>query len=451
MPHRMARVGLVSMALVAGAGLQAQSLQLPASDPVSIGRSGVGVAFGRSLEASGLNPALLVTLQEQGSAYVGLGMAHASQQVTQQANTLVKFSSDRNRVLPSLGAAWKPSDRVAFGLRAGTGLLRHGTLPDNAPVRFHGLRQDLRGDFFEAQAGLALTPALSLGLAVTALQVDHSFDNIVRLNVLSDGTQGPVTTLGLAEVALRQEGRKSLVSGLVGLRYAFGPRYTLGLTYRSAAKGDVATDATMLPGVRGVYATDGSSLPYAGIEKDVQRAVAGARVVAGSPTLELPAVLTLGFRHRVNQVFTWEVDIKSVQGSRMQVPGLARLASSPAAQPGDERVETRNATAFSGMGEITLGKRWTARFGLLLESPLVDDQDVDHLYGRGRQASFSAGTTWKGLGGELSFGYVYRQAQDAETLRLDGKWESTGYRRTGTLLRVEGQGHLWSVGYKVAF
>jgi len=442
------------MALVAGAGmgLQAQGLVLPGSDAVTIGRSGVGVAYGRSLEAAGLNPALLVTVQDPLSIYLGMGMEHASQQVTQQANSIVKFSSDRNRLLPSLGLAWKPSEQFSLGFRTGTQFLRHGAMPSNASVRFNGTSQDLKGNFAELAFGYAVTPAFSVGATVTALQVDQTQETVARVNVLSDGTQGPVTTLGLAEVGLRQTGKKTLSSATVGARYALGSRFTIGLTYKTGAKGDMPQDATVIPGVRGVYGSDGTSISYTGIDKEIQAALGRAQAIPGSAQFQLPSVLTAGFRHRVNQIFTWEVDAKLLRTSQMQLPGLPRLAGATGVGlPGTEPVVYRDSTSVSGMGEIALGKRWTTRFGFSVESPVVSDRDVNYMYGLGRQASFSAGATWKGLGGEVSLGYQYRQAQDAETVNLDGKWESTGYRRTGTLVRVEGQGHLWSLGYKVAF
>lgn len=99
--------GGVLLAGLAASSLGAQSLALPASDPVGIARGGAGVAFGRSLEASALNPALLVTVVDRRSAYLAGGMELESGQLTLQSNQRTLFSSDRNRFMPALGAAWK--------------------------------------------------------------------------------------------------------------------------------------------------------------------------------------------------------------------------------------------------------------------------------------------------------------------------------------------------------
>jgi hypothetical protein len=65
--------------LAAGTALPAQGLLgVPASDPAGIARSGAGVAFGRSLEAASLNPALLVTLPGKGGASTTAWTATAS-------------------------------------------------------------------------------------------------------------------------------------------------------------------------------------------------------------------------------------------------------------------------------------------------------------------------------------------------------------------------------------
>ena len=54
--------------------------------------------------------------------------------------------------------------------------------------------------------------------------------------------------------------------------------------------------------------------------------------------------------------------------------------------------------------------------------------------------------------GELNFGYQLRQAQDQDPINLDGTWwYSTGYRRSGTTTRVEGMGHVFSLGFKKIF
>jgi len=49
-------------------------------------------------------------------------------------------------------------------------------------------------------------------------------------------------------------------------------------------------------------------------------------------------------------------------------------------------------------------------------------------------------------------GYQFRQSQDTDVQNLDGYWKSSGYgTNPGSTTRVEGMGHLWSVGYKRTF
>ena len=94
------RIGVGTLGLLAGLGaprLVAQSWALPASDPVSIARSGTGVAYGNSLEAAGLNPALLATLRDGNSAYLALGLEMEAAQTTLQSNQQTYYSSDRSR------------------------------------------------------------------------------------------------------------------------------------------------------------------------------------------------------------------------------------------------------------------------------------------------------------------------------------------------------------------
>ena len=58
--------GSVGMGLAVGLAalpVAAQSMALPAADPVGISRSGAQVAYGYSLEAAAMNPALLASLK----------------------------------------------------------------------------------------------------------------------------------------------------------------------------------------------------------------------------------------------------------------------------------------------------------------------------------------------------------------------------------------------------
>ena len=63
-----------------------------------------GQAFGRSLEAASLNPALLPTLEDRVSAYLAFGMELQEGQTSLQSNQRVLVGADRNRFLPAFGA-----------------------------------------------------------------------------------------------------------------------------------------------------------------------------------------------------------------------------------------------------------------------------------------------------------------------------------------------------------
>jgi hypothetical protein len=51
----------------------------------------------------------------------------------------------------------------------------------------------------------------------------------------------------------------------------------------------------------------------------------------------------------------------------------------------------------------------------------------------------------------LNAGYQFRQNLDIDSVTLEGAWDSAGYRTVGTKTRVEGMGHLWSIGFKRSF
>src|SRR5690348_16593877 len=104
-------------ALGIGGALQAQSPQVPAADAVGVGRAGTGIAFGRSLEAATLNPALLPTLEEKGSVYLAGGFELQEAQITLQSNQRISETTDRNRLLAGFGLAWRTSDNLGFGFK----------------------------------------------------------------------------------------------------------------------------------------------------------------------------------------------------------------------------------------------------------------------------------------------------------------------------------------------
>ena len=87
-------------------------------------------------------------------------------------------------------------------------------------------------------------------------------------------------------------------------------------------------------------------------------------------------------------------------------------------------------------------------FGAILRS----EDHVEPLIGGAKSAGFSGGFGYRMLGGELDFGYQYRQAQDVDTRHLNGSWTNVGYAPVPlSTTRVEGMGHLWSVGFKRMF
>ena len=76
---------------------------------------------------------------------------------------------------------------------------------------------------------------------------------------------------------------------------------------------------------------------------------------------------------------------------------------------------------------------------------------AEPLLGGSRTAEFSLGAGYKVWGGELNFGYQYRQSEDQDTTRLGGIWSSTGYRGVGTRSRMEAMGHLLALGFRTSF
>jgi hypothetical protein len=76
---------------------------------------------------------------------------------------------------------------------------------------------------------------------------------------------------------------------------------------------------------------------------------------------------------------------------------------------------------------------------------------VSAVLGGARSAAFSAGLGYRLWGGELNLGYQFRQAEDRDVVSLDQVWSLSGRRSTGTSTRVEGMGHLWSIGFRKSF
>lgn len=455
--ERTRGIGTVALLGLIAPTLAAQSLSLPASDPVGIGRAGVGVAFGRSLEAAGLNPALLTTLTDPKSVFLALGEEFQSSQITLQSNQQTVYSTDRNRFLPSLGTAWRLGDRTVLGIRVDVPFLRHGQLSGATSARFLGDALDLKTLRAEAQLARSFGSEgqFSIGISGGAMKIDLAQGTSVRALVGSTPTSpvsGTNPTLGLVETRVVQNGTATVGTFGLGFRWAINPRWTLG----GAAQGFVKTTANMTAAygdqAATIVANDGFSTPPLGLDAKAATLLGASAPVAGTGNLSLPGSATLGIRQRVNNFFTWEADLRYVRMTDLELPGMPSLLT-PNGQVGNgARLGLlKDSVEFLMAGEATLGKRWTLRGGFGLDNGFRADADVEPLLGGGQTAHFSVGAGLKVWGGEWNFGYQVRLAKDQESTKLDGTWNSTGYRSTGTLTRVEGMGHLFSIGFKKAF
>jgi long-subunit fatty acid transport protein len=441
------------LGLLAGLGaapLAAQSWELPASDPVSIARSGTGVAFGNSLEAASLNPALLATLRDGLSAYVAYGMEMQAAKATLQNNGNVLYSSDRNRSIPALGAAWRIGPATVLGFKIDEPFMRHAQMPLAYTGRFLGQAFDLKTRRMELQMGWAATPNWAFGASLGATQIQYGWDNQVRSVVSTPGT-GP---LGLMETDLHQRGSKLAPSYSLGFRWAPNSRWTLGGTYVGSMKTALPLTASYGSLPPSYYTLTGNAPAPTGTSGAGVQQMATTVLNPGNGDITLPGKLTLGVRQRVNQVFTWEADVRYVLGAQTTLPGHPSATPAGAAtinSPGQVNV-FRNGFGITLMGELTLSKDWTLRIGAALDPPLRADADVEPVVGGAKSSGLSGGFGYKAFGGELSLGYQYRQSQNIDTPNLDGAWKNTGFATNpASVTRVEGMGHLWSVGFKRAF
>jgi len=452
--HRWLGTGLASLLAGLSAPLAAQSLWLPASDPVGIARGGAGVAFGQSLEASTLNPALLVTLRGNASAYVGLGMDMASAQATLQSTQKSLFTSERNRLLTSFGAAWKANDRLSLGLKLDQPFLRHAELSPESTIRFLGRSIDLKTQRLEFQAAWALRPGISFGAGLGVARI--SFDSSVNLRtqvldkpLLPPGLTNPA--IALAEVRAQQAGSATVPSFSLGFRWAIDPRWTLAGTHQGALRGNLSLDASRGQDQSVFVDPGGNGMPPQGIKTQEDDTLTLLQFRPGSDRVVLPGKTTLGVRHRFNQFLTWEFDVRHVRGASLELPSSPILVG-----PGglaSTRMEGGYRSGFGAslMGEATLGRDWTLRAGASLEPALQEDSRVNPLISGSRSAAFSIGAGYRIWGGELNAGFQFRQNRDVDSASMEGAWDSAGYRTTGTKTRVEGMGHLWSIGFKRSF
>ena len=454
--------GSVGMGLAVGLAalpVAAQSMALPAADPVGISRSGAQVAYGYSLEAAALNPALLASLKEKGGFYLAAGLEMSStQQSLESEQTSVRktyFSYDRNRTLGAFGLAARLSPSLTLGLKLDEPYLRHGRLLDKAPSRYLGDGIDLSARRLEGQSAWAFSPNLSVGLGLGVARLSYDSSNVMRLNVPNDPSlpvSGANAVNGLVEQRVGQSGDKVVPSYSLGVRWAINPRWTLGFTHQSGLKGDLDLKAEYRAVPLGYYANDGLSTAPLGAAARATILLAGSTPTAGSATLELPSQTTFGVRHRITPMMTWEADLKWTSAG-LRVPGFATVAtpsgtvSAPAELP--------RGKSHLGLGlsaEVELGKFWTLRGGLALDQRSVEEASAEPLLGGTRTAAFSFGAGYKVWGGEISLGYQYRQSEDQDTRRLTGDWSARGFDPTPVnRVRMEGMGHLMALGFKKTF
>ena len=455
------RIGLGTLGLLAGFGaprLAAQAWAVSASDPVGIARSGAGVAYGQSLEAASLNPALLSSLKDRTSVFVGVGQELQITQTSLQTSQVVEASSDRNRALPSFGAAWRLSDKLVLGLKLDEPFMRHVDMPLDATSRFQGTSMDLTTHRLEAQGAWALSPNWSFGGSLGVTQIHYAWSNMVRFPVSANPDPSvPVSAsnpaLALMEVGLQQEATKSVPSYSLGFRWAINSRWTVGGTYVGAMSTTMPLAAGFSPAQAAYYdnytgygpAISGSSAYGPGVQ-------ALSSVQPGSGKLTLPGKATLGIRQRVNQQFTWELDFRYVEGSATTLPGYPTLTGPSGTFQGSGMSENFcGGYGASLMGELAFWKTWTARMGVSQDANLRSNVNVDPMVGGAKNFTVSAGFSHRMSFGELNFGYQFRQAQDVNSNSLDYKWNQNGLQQSGVTTRVEGMGHLWSIGFKKAF
>jgi len=446
---------------MAGLGLtqgqaQAQAIWLPGSDPVNIARSGTGVAFGRNLEACSLNPALLATLPKL-SFYLSSGMEMQSSQITLPSNERTLYTSDRNRFMPAFGVGWRVSPKFALGLKLDTPFLRHAELPKESSSRFFGRAIDLKSQRTELQAAGAFTDAFSVGASIGMTRLNYASSVSLRALVpgngsLPAGDSNPAEAL--LETTVRQEGRVSAITYGAGFRYAVNSRWTVGGGFRSGAKGRPDLTAFIPQQDLDLYNTRGFDSPHPpiGVEEQAQIVLDAAKANPGTGDLALPYRAQVGVRHRFNQLMTWEIDLHYIGASAIALPSQPTLDTpSGTVATLDRDVKYKDGMGISGMMEINMGRYWVTRCGFSLDPALRRNGEVDAILGGSKMAGFSVGCSYRLLGGELCAGYQFRQAMDKEADGMDGVWSAAGLRSSGTPVRIEGMGHIWSVGYRKSF
>jgi long-subunit fatty acid transport protein len=449
--------GFLGAGLMLGAAtlpLAAQGLALPAADPVGIARSGVQVAYGFSLEAAALNPALLASLKETRGFYLGGGLEMQSSQTSLESNQRTSFSDDRNRALAAFGLATRLRPNFTLGLKVDAPFLRHGKLPSDAPSRFLGDGIDLSARRLEVQGAWTFNPNMSFGLGLGVARLAFDSSSVVRLGVPLDPTQpasvgNPIQ--GLVEQRVGQQGSKVVPSYSLGFRWAISPRWTLGAAHQSGLKGDLNLTSEFRGSALGYYDNTGLGLPPLGIAPRAATLLAATTPRGHQGTLDLPSQTTVGMRHRIHPLVTWGADLRWT-GAGLAMPEFASVQtpSGTVAAP-NQAVKGKGHLGLGASVEMELAKDWTLRVGLFLDQRSKEESTVEPLLGGAPTSAFSVGGGYKVWGGELSLGYQFRLSQDQESRSLDGVWSSTGFRATGTRSRVEGQGHLLAIGFKKMF
>ena len=448
---------VIGAGLLVSAGslpLMAQSMALPAADPVGIARSGAQVAYGFSLEAASANPALLAALKEKRSFHFALGLDLAALQQSLESNQTTYQSAERNRSLTAFGLAARLSPRLSLGLKLDQPFMRHADLASGAPTRYQGAGIDLSTRRLEGQAAWSLTPAISLGVGLGVARLAYDASSLMRLGVPLDPSQAaspsnPVS--GLLEQRVDQSGHKVVPSYSLGFRWAISPRWTLGFTHQSGLEGNLGMQARFREPSLGLYANDGLSTAPIGAAARANSLLAVSRATSESATLKLPSQTTLGMRHRISPMLTWEADLRWTSAG-LKVPSMAPVATpSGTVQAPIQLPQGKSHLGLLVSAEAELSKFWTLRAGLALEQRSIDENVIEPLLGGARNSAFSFGAGYRVWGGELNLGYQYRQSEDRDTRLGDGVWSSTGFRATGTRIRIEGMGHLLALGFKKSF
>lgn len=449
--------GMMGMGLVMGVAalpLAAQSIALPAADPVGIARSGAQVAYGYSLEAAATNPALLASLREKSGFYLSIGLEMASAQQSLEADQVAHFTSDRNRTLTAFGYAKHLSPALTLGLKLDVPFLRHGQQVDNAPSRYLGDSIDLSAHRMEGQLAWAFNPNMSVGIGLGVARLNYGSSTVMRLGVPNDPTVPASSTnavAGLVEQRVGERGNKVVPSYSLGFRWAISPRWTMGFTHQSGLKGTLDLNPEFRNASLGVYANDGLSTAPLGTASRAKTLLNSSTPISGTGGLELPSQTTFGMRQRLTPIMTWEADLKWTSAS-LQIPAYNQvLTPSGWVTPAAEPPKGKGHLSLSMSSEIELGKLWTLRGGFALERRSIDDKLQEPLLGGSNTSAFSIGGGYKIWGGELNVGYQYRQSQDHDSNQLTGVWTSTGFRSASTRLRTEGMGHLMAIGFKKTF